>query len=187
MTRVIALLLLFLSGSLLGRASREIPFDGEIPRFFAIDDGLYRGGQPTEKGFELLKQLGIKTVVNLRADDRESQIVESLGMNYVHVPIENVRPWTQIPEAAIAKYFELINNSANYPIFFHCKRGADRTGALAALYRMGIQGWDAGKAYAEALQIGMRFWHQGLKTQVFEFRPTERAKLQPAIDASGIK
>jgi protein tyrosine/serine phosphatase len=160
----------------------EIPSRGEIPRFFTVAEGLYRGGQPTEKGFELLKRRGIKTVINLRLEHDEAEIVQKYGMNYVQIPIEEVRPWTQIPEAAVAKYFEIVNNPANYPIFFHCQRGADRTGAMAAFYRMAVQGWNAMQAYSEARNIGMRWWYPALRAQLFDFHPPERAKLQPTIE-----
>jgi protein tyrosine phosphatase (PTP) superfamily phosphohydrolase (DUF442 family) len=156
---------------------------GEIPRFLTMSDGLYRGGQPSGAGFRLLKEKGIKTVINLRMENDESNLVQELGMNYVHIPIEDIRPWTQIPEAAVAKYFELINNRANYPIFFHCRRGADRTGAMAALYRMAIERWDARTAYSEARRIGMRSWYVGLKTQLYDFHPPAPPQLQPAIQA----
>ena len=156
---------------------------GEIPRFFMMADGVYRGGQPSDKGFQLLKEKGVKTVINLRMENDESSVVQRLGMNYVHIPIEDIRPWTQIPEAAVAKYFELINNPANYPIFFHCRRGADRTGAMAALYRIAIERWDAGKAYSEARHIGMRAWYLGLRTQLYDFHPSAPPQLQPAIQA----
>ncbi len=159
-----------------------LPPDGEIPRFVEIAAGLYRGGQPTETGFYALRERGIKTVINLRMENDESQLVERLGMNYVHIPVDDVRPWSQIPEAAIAKYFELVNNPANYPIFFHCRRGADRTGAMAAFYRIGVQGWDAERAYSEALDMGMRPWYMGLMAQLYDFHARERAKLQPAIE-----
>ena len=67
---------------------------GDIPRFAILDDGLYRGGQPTEKGFEFLKQKGIRTVINLRAEDNsEVRTVERLGMHYFHIPVDEVRPW----------------------------------------------------------------------------------------------
>jgi tyrosine-protein phosphatase SIW14 len=159
----------------------EIPSNGDIPRFLMVADGLYRGGQPSEKGFELLKQHGIKTIVNLRMEHDEAEIVQKYGMNYVQIPLDEVRPWTQIPEAAVAKYFEVVNNPANYPIFFHCQRGADRTGAMAAFYRIAIQGWDAKKAYTEARDIGMRWWFPGLRAQLYDFHPPERDKLQTAI------
>jgi tyrosine-protein phosphatase SIW14 len=159
---------------------RAAPED-DIVRFSMVADGLYRGGQPTAAGFEYLKANGVKTIVNLRAEDNsESQLVQALGMHYVQIPVDEVWPWSQLPEQAIARYFALVNNPANYPIFFHCRRGADRTGALAAMYRIAVQGWDASKAYEEALNIGMRWYFRGLKWQIYEFQlRIERTKNPP--------
>lgn len=182
MNRLLAFLLLVPS-VLAAKPAHENVEAGDIARFSILSDGLYRGGQPSADGFRFLKQKGIKTVINLRAEDnRESKIVEALGMNYVQIPVDEVRPWSQLPPSAIAKYFELINNPANYPIFFHCKRGADRTGAFAAMYRMAIQGWTAQKAYIEARNIGMRWYYGGLKAQIYDFHPpADRAQLQPTM------
>ncbi len=38
---------------------------------------------------------------------------------------------------------------ANRPLMVHCKQGADRTGALVALYRVVVQGWSKQKAVLE--------------------------------------
>ena len=38
-----------------------------VPNFHKLNDALYRGAQPTKKGIENLKGLGIKTIVNLRS------------------------------------------------------------------------------------------------------------------------
>jgi tyrosine-protein phosphatase SIW14 len=179
---IASLLLLVAVPAIFAAPPAEIPSNGNIPRFSMVADGLYRGGQPTEKGFQLLKQRGIKTVINLRMEYDEAGVVQKYGMNYVQIPIDEVRPWSQIPQAAVAKYFEVVNNPANYPIFVHCQRGADRTGVITAFYRMAIQGWDAKKAYSEARDIGMRWWYAGLKTQLYDFHPPERAKLQPAME-----
>ena len=37
-----------------------------VPNFHKVNDGLYRGGQPSRQGFESLAKLGIKTVLDLR-------------------------------------------------------------------------------------------------------------------------
>src|SRR5437867_8648557 len=124
-----------------------------IPRFQMIAPGLYRGGQPERVGFQYLKDNGIKTVINLRTENDEEVIVKELGMNYIHIPI-SIKPWSEIPAAAIEQYFKVLGDRANYPIFFHCRRGADRTGALAAIYRIVVQEWEPKKAYSEARQIG---------------------------------
>jgi protein tyrosine/serine phosphatase len=182
MLRLIGFILLFPT-IVAAHPVAESAGEGDIPRFTVLADGLYRGGQPSSKGFQFLKEKGVKTVINLRAEDNsEAKLVERLGMNYVQIPVSEVLPWSQIPQAAIAKYFEIINSPANYPIFFHCRRGADRTGALAALYRIALQGWDAKKAYDEARDIGMRWYFSGLKSQIYDFKPPVRAgELQPAI------
>ena len=134
-----------------------------------IADGLYRGGQPERDGFRYLKNNGIKTVINLRTENDEEAIVKDLGMKYVHIPI-SIKPWSGIPSAAIVEYFKVLNDPANYPIFFHCRRGADRTGALAGFYRIAVQGWEPKKAYTEARQIGMRWWFQALKKQIHGYK-----------------
>ena len=170
MFRSVCLSLIFLP-ALLAAAGREFPSANDIPRFQSVADGLYRGGQPNRNGFEFLKDKGIKTVINLRAESDEGPIVKRLGMNYVQIPIDELKPWSQISEGAIAKYFEIVNNPANYPIFFHCKRGADRTGAMAAFYRIAIQGWSAKQAFDEARNVGMRWWYPVIRDQVYEFKP----------------
>jgi protein tyrosine phosphatase (PTP) superfamily phosphohydrolase (DUF442 family) len=146
----------------------ELPATVKISRFSIVTDGVYRGGQPNEEGFLFLKEQGVKTIINLRAEDDESAMIEKLGMKYFHIPIRLIFPWSKIPEAAIDKYFEVINNPDNHPIFFHCRRGADRTGALAALYRIANQGWQPARAWSEARDIGLHWWYRGLKSQVHE-------------------
>jgi len=141
----------------------------EIPRFQMIASGLYRGGQPERQGLEYLKKNGIKTVINLRMENDEESLVTELGMTYVHIPI-SIKMWSKIPDPAIDQYFKVVNDPANYPIFFHCKRGADRTGALAGLYRIAIQGWEPKAAYDEARDIGMRWWYPAIKQQIYSFK-----------------
>jgi protein tyrosine phosphatase (PTP) superfamily phosphohydrolase (DUF442 family) len=146
-----------------------LPSGAEIDRFSTLAAGIYRGGQPDEKGFLFLKQIGVKTVINLRTENDERDQVEELGMNSVHIPIRLIFPWSKVSESAVEKYFEVIDNPDNYPIFVHCRRGADRTGALSALYRIKKQGWSADKAWSEARDIGLHWWYRGLKSQVHEF------------------
>jgi tyrosine-protein phosphatase SIW14 len=181
--RLVGFLLLFLT-IVAARPVAEEPGEGDLPRFTFLANGLYRGGQPTAQGFRFLKEKGVRTVINLRGEENaEAKTVEKLGMNYIQIPVNEPRPWSQLPEGAIAKYFELVNNPANYPIFFHCERGADRTGAFAALYRIALQQWTPRKAYDEAREIGMRWYYSGLKQQIYAFRPPVPAELQPAIKA----
>jgi tyrosine-protein phosphatase SIW14 len=152
--------------------AEQLPTTKDIPRFLKVAGGLYRGGQPVNGGFEFLKKQGVKTIINLREENDEESAVRGLGMNYIHLPMD-VDPFTRstVPETAIQKYFEILSNPENLPVFIHCKRGADRTGTMVGLFRIAVQGWDAKRAYTEARDVGMRWWYPGLKNQLYNFKP----------------
>jgi protein tyrosine phosphatase (PTP) superfamily phosphohydrolase (DUF442 family) len=178
-----AFLLLFFPAMLGAPGTPELPPDVRISRFSVVAEGIYRGGQPNEAGFSFLKEQGIKTIINLRAEDNEGALVKKLGMKYFHIPIRLIFPWSKVPQDAIVKYFELINNPDNYPIFFHCHRGADRTGALAAFYRIANQGWQNGRAWTEARDTGLHWWFRGLRGQVQKFGADAGTYAEPAAAA----
>lgn len=148
-----------------------------IERFRRVDERLYRGAQPDAAGFRYLRDLGVRTIVNLRMQTDavkvdEQRIVESLGMRYVNLPVEDGNFFTRsrrIPDEVVGGFFKILDTPDSGPIFIHCHRGADRTGAIVGFYRIARQGWDGVRAYAEARDIGMRSWYQGLKQQIHEF------------------
>ena len=129
-------------------------------------EGFYRGGQPARQGFEYLRQLGVKTVINLRAENQEAAEVKSLGLRYVHIP---TRPWGRVPEANIRMFLQVMRDRDSYPVFVHCERGADRTGFMVGLYRIAFQDWSADRAYQEACAHGMLPWYLGWKHQLYSF------------------
>jgi protein tyrosine phosphatase (PTP) superfamily phosphohydrolase (DUF442 family) len=154
-----------------GQTAAAIP--RHVPRFHVVGEDFYRGGQPGQDGFEELKRKGVKTVINLREKNQEKTMVESLGMKSVHIPLN---AWKKVPDDAIKDFFQILSDPANYPVFIHCRRGADRTGVMVGLYRIAFQGWEAEKAYTESRTIGMRWWYRGLRNQLFEFERQHRAE-----------
>ena len=178
MRSLVVLVLLFTSvPGLTVSAAPDPALTIPIERFQRVDDRLYRGAQPTAEGFRRLRDLGVRMVVNLRMDadakrTNERQIVESLGMRYVHLPVEDGNFFTRsrrIPETVIHEFFSVLDNAGNAPVFVHCHRGADRTGALVAFYRIARHGWDNQRALKEAREIGMRSWYRGLQNQIVRF------------------
>ncbi len=147
-------------------------------RFQQVDPKLYRGAQPDADGIRQLRQLGIKVVINLRGEQdaitaQERGIVESLGMQYVSLPIPDGNFFTRsrVVSAEVVRRFFGTLDLAEGPVFVHCRRGADRTGTLVALYRIARHGWDNQRAYDEARALGMRSWYTGFKQQILAFRP----------------
>jgi len=157
-------------------AAQQAAADVPIARFHQVDEHLYRGAQPTEPGLTRLHALGIRTVLNIRDDgdaavESERRIVESLGMRFVHIPIKdgNIFNWSrQIPTDTVRRFFEVLGSMPG-PVFIHCKRGTDRTGALVAIYRIARNGWDTARALQEANERGMRPWYRGLRKQIETF------------------
>jgi protein tyrosine/serine phosphatase len=123
----------------------------QIENFGKVNEHYYRGSQPTAEGFAKLKQLGIKTVIDLRQDSVTGapELARSAGMQYFNIPLKASRPAT--PEQT--DYFlKLVNDPKNWPVYVHCKGGRHRTGALTAIYRITHDGWTADQAYKEMKQ-----------------------------------
>ena len=129
-------------------AARKKDLNDNVPNFHQVSEKLYRGGQPTEHGYELLKQMGIKTVVNLRIDPREESMVKKAGLEYVRIPINP--PF--LNDKHIEEFLLVMAKKKNWPVFVHCLHGSDRTGAAVASYRVVYQGYTVDNAYAEMLE-----------------------------------
>jgi protein tyrosine/serine phosphatase len=136
----------------------------ELPNFHKVNDRVYRGGQPKSGGWELLKQLGIKTIVNLRDDDvrakQEEADARMAGLQYFNFPFER---WGRPQDKEIERALSIIKDTAHQPVFVHCKDGADRTGVLIAIYRITHDGWTSQEAKAEAKRYGLKPWQRGMK------------------------
>jgi len=142
-----------------------------IPNFHQVNDHVFRGGQPAADAWPSLAKLGVKTVIDLRREDEhstaaEAQAVAAAGMKYLNVPMKGVVAPTN---EQIAKVLELLNSQE--PVFVHCKRGADRTGAVIACYRIAHDRWERKQALNEAKTFGMAWDQMGLKHYVMIFQP----------------
>ena len=124
---------------------------GGIPNFATVEDGLYRGGQPSELGFKELSRRGVMTVINLRDDawPNEQKLVEQAGMQYVRIPSN-----AAVVEPAKIDMFLTQVTTAPRPIFVHCRQGRDRTGLEIAMYRIAVEGWSRQDAIAELYAHG---------------------------------
>ena len=141
-----------------------------LPNFHEVNANLYRGGQPEKEGLLRLKQIGIKTIINLRDDDQrareEAKEAEADGFRYFNIPFARFgRP----SDKEIDDVMKLINSPDNQPIFVHCKRGADRTGTVVAIFRIEHDGWTSERAKAEADHYGLGFWQVKMKDYIHDY------------------
>ncbi|WP_181314315.1 protein tyrosine phosphatase family protein [Phormidesmis priestleyi] len=107
-----------------------------IHNFLKLSDHIATAGQPIENQFAAIKEAGYQTVINLappgstNAIPHEKDIVESLGMDYVYIPVI----WTNPTIEDLDRFFAVINANAEQPIFVHCAKNM-RVSAFMYLYR----------------------------------------------------
>ena len=145
------------AGCATARPSASAP---DLPAFRQVDEGYYRGGQPSSEGLRELARMGIRTIINLRHHtarmDEEQRFAQSLGMHWVNIPIWYFwRPSDQ----QMQQFLALATDPAQRPVFVHCRQGRNRAGLMTAVYRVTFQGWDLQRAYAEGRNYGLIPWN----------------------------
>lgn len=129
-----------------------------IKNCYQVTTNLYRGAQPTAAGMKHLQALGIKTVIGLRALHSDKGELAGTGLKSVRLKME---PWHSDEDEAVF-FLKVATDTNNLPVFVHCERGADRTGAMCAMYRVAVCGWTKEQALDEMKNGGFGFnpvWH----------------------------
>ena len=142
----------------------------ELPNLHEVNSSLYRGGQPKKGGLQILKQIGIKTIISLRDDDEQAKAEQAeartIGLGYYNVPLSS---FNRPRDKTVAEVLKLIDTSENQPVFVHCERGSDRTGTIIAIYRIEHDGWTSEQAKAEAKRYGLGFWQVAMKDYIHDY------------------
>jgi protein tyrosine phosphatase (PTP) superfamily phosphohydrolase (DUF442 family) len=102
-----------------------------------IHDRIYRSAQLSHDHLQnILKEKGIKTIINLRGQregvqwyDRERETAEKNGVRLFDFKLS---PHT-LPEADVLSSLLTVLFQAERPLLIHCLRGAERTGFVSAL------------------------------------------------------
>jgi len=107
--------------------------------FHQISAEAYRSSQPTMWQLRReVKTRGIKTIINLKGANLgsayyafEKEQCARLGITLIDVEIYS----RGIPEGKSIRRAKEVFATADYPIWIHCKAGADRAGIYATLYQ----------------------------------------------------
>ena len=126
---------------------------------------LYRCGSLRPYNLEhVAKKYGIKSIVSMRLQtegdwevdwyDNEKTYCEQHDMNFYHIPIAGKNLPT---DDDVNKWFEIMDNQANYPVLLHCEQGVVRTGVMVALYDIKYSGKEPKAAWDELPTFGHDF------------------------------
>lgn len=136
------------------RGESTEPDDGLPDNFHAIADGrAYRSNQPTPDELRtIIEKYGVRTVINLRGPNpdetwyrQEAEVCRQAGIEMVDHPMSS----RHLPEPELLEQVVDSLETSAEPMLIHCEGGADRSGAVAAIYRMRILGEDRDAAQAE--------------------------------------
>jgi len=134
-----------------------------------IGGSMWRCNQPSPKQIKRLKDMGIKTIVNLRGESPkgyyllEKEACEENGITLVDFRMYSRDVHTVEKIQGARDLFE----SIEYPAVMHCKSGADRTGIMGVLYKHFHLGQPIDEAL-EQLRLGYLHVKQG-KTGMLDF------------------
>ncbi len=138
---------------------------GEVPEAAMIDipfaalpfPGILTAGQPTPEQLRVARDLGFKTVINLRppkeqGDWDEAAEVSALGLQYVLIPVDGA-PAVTLENSK--RLVEALDDPASYPVLVHCA-SSNRVGALFAIDAATRRGESVEDAIRTGQSAGMK-------------------------------
>jgi len=123
-----------------------------VQNFGEVTERYFRGGEVTPAGVDKLATMGVKTIIDLRdkPSEGEPEACKRNGITYHKFPMDG----SATPDdKAVNEILSIIQN-AKEPVYVHCSAGKHRTGTIAALYRIRVQGWTKEQAWAEQQSYG---------------------------------
>ncbi len=190
-----------------GGEAHSFSTKADAPRFIKIDGALnvrdigggkvkqgllYRGSE-IERYFNITEAgkhtfadvLKIRTQLDFRIECRGTFDKSPAGDSVALVQL-GYRPYMEVFEEThregICKIMELLTHEENYPVYFHCMGGADRTGMLA-LYLRALCGESDEEIHTDYELTGLSVYAGGLAEGATGFRSRKAPYYTAFLDA----
>lgn len=139
-------------------------YDHGVPNLAQVEEGVWRGGQPTAEGWAYLRSLGVTNTIKLNpVSEGSDDLALSNGIQVLYFPITTIQQTLDEPkEETVYDAALSITNGT----FVHCTHGEDRTGLVVGVYQVRVRHWTKEAAYKEMMDHGFhpsllglyRFW-----------------------------
>ena len=117
---------------------------------YQMSPTLYRSALPDDAANPLLYALHIRTVINFLSES-DDRWLKTSAIKQVLLPYRT----HHVDDADVVAALRAIQTAqAQGPVLMHCKHGVDRTGLIAAMYRVVVQDWSKEDALEEMTQGG---------------------------------
>ncbi len=125
-----------------------------IFNFLPLSESIGTAGQPTAAQFKSVQAAGYQAVINLapgtheNALPNEQNVVESLNMEYIHIPVAFDRPTL----ADFDRFCEVLQAHQKQPVFVHCAANL-RVSSFMYLYQRIYEGVAAQEAQSSLAKL----------------------------------
>ena len=119
----------------------------DIYNFLPLSETLFSGGMPKAEELTDAAQRGVEVVINLAPHEvsnalpNETELVNSLGMQYINIPVI----WNTPTKDGLDRFMDAMDENKGKKTLVHCQANFRAT-AFVALYRILRQGWNADDA-----------------------------------------
>ena len=120
----------------------------DIYNYLYYHEKLSSSGMPTEEQVKAIAQAGVQVVINLAPNDvpqalpNEEHLVQSLGMEYIHIPVN----WGTPTRDGLNVFMDKMDANADKKIHVHCEANF-RASAFIAIYRILRLDWKEEDAF----------------------------------------
>jgi len=128
----------------------------DIYNYQFLTDHLSSSGMPTAEQMKEIADDKVRVVINLALVTSEGalldedKLVQSLGMEYVHIPVE----WNDPTRENLDDFFGAMEGHKSEKVHVHCQANY-RASAFIMLYRVLRLGWDQ----ADAIPVMEKMWN----------------------------
>jgi protein tyrosine phosphatase (PTP) superfamily phosphohydrolase (DUF442 family) len=141
----------------------------EIEAFLPLSQTIATSGQPTKEQFSTIASAGYSLVINLATpastnwNPEENNIVESLGMEYVGIPID----WDNPTLDDFENLADSIDENPDRKIWVHCAKNM-RVSAMIYLYHRLRKNYteEASRRYLEQIWQPNQIWQNFLDATI---------------------
>lgn len=129
----------------------------DIYNFLSYNELLSSSGMPTAEQMKSVAEAGVQVVINLAPHDvpnalpDETELVRSLGMQYVNIPVT----WGTPTQDDLKTFMVEMDAHQDKKIHVHCQANF-RASAFIALYRILNLGWKMD----DALEVMHKIWDE---------------------------
>ncbi|WP_411390882.1 tyrosine-protein phosphatase [Pseudomonas sp. MPB23] len=149
---------------------------GNRYNLYQMTPTLYRSALPDSHATTLLENLKIGTVINFLPES-DTRWLKTPGIRQVQL----VYRTNHVDDSDVLAALRVIKEAeASGPVLMHCKHGSDRTGLMAAMYRVVVQGWSKEEALNE-MTLGGFGTSNGFKDGILYMMRADIDKLRTAL------